>query len=246
MCHKFGHFTTVHYQKSQGQQPSTSFQSRKPKAQQIQVGALYTHHDADQSESDSEIEDSFCLQMKIQRTKIVCPDVPKPIYLMANLAYRLQEHHWRNQYLWARLDTCADVNLMPMAVYCLMFKDPGLKKLTPSNLEIETYTNDIVKIIGMCYFYIVHPKSKKLMKVLFFVAKENGSILLSCRTTMELGLIKPCVHIDYLPPKARLLTSTCDQPSKTRMHRPNIHCTKEKPNKMVTAKMDNTSTPQSQ
>ena len=37
-----------------------------------------------------------------------------------------------------------------------------------------------------------------------------------------------CARIDYLPPKARLLTSTCDQPSKTRMHRPNIHCTKEK------------------
>ena len=189
------------YQKSQGQQPSTSFQSGKPKAQQIRAGALYTHHDADLSESNSEIEDSFCLQMKIHRTKIVCPDVPKPIYLMANLAYRLQEHHWRNQYLWARLDTCADVNLMPMAVYCLMFKDPSLKKLTPSNMEIETYTNDIVKIIGTCYFYIVHPESKKLMKVLFFVAKENRSVLLSCRTTMELGLIKPRVHIDYLPPK---------------------------------------------
>ena len=32
-CHKFGHFTTVCYQKSQ--QSSTSFKSRKPKAQQI-------------------------------------------------------------------------------------------------------------------------------------------------------------------------------------------------------------------
>ena len=192
------------------------------------MGALYTHHDADWSESDSEIEDSFCLQMKIQRTKISRPDVPKPIYLMANLAYCLQEHHQRNQYLWARLDTCTDVNLMPMDVYCLMFKDPGLKKLIPSNMEIETYTNDVVKIIGTCYFYFVHPKSKKLMKVLFFVAKENGSILLSCRTTMELGLIKPHACIDYFPPKAGFLTSTCDQPSKTRMHKPNIHCTKEK------------------
>ena len=184
--------------------------------------------------------------MKIQRTKIFHSDVPKPIYLMANLAYCLQEHHRRNQYLQARLDTCTNVNLMPMAVYCLMFKDPGLKKLTPSNMEIETYTNDVVKIIGMCHSYFVHPKSKKVMKVLFFVAKENGSILLSCRTTMELGLIKACVHIDYLPPKARLLTSTCDQPSKTRMHKPNIHCMKEKPNKMVTPKMENTSTPQLQ
>ena len=130
---------------------------------------------------------------------------------------------------------------MPMAVYCLMFKDPSLKKLTPSNMEIETYTNDVMKIIGVCYFYLVHPKRKHLMKVLFFVAKENGSILLSCRTTMELGLIRPHACMDYLPPKASLLTSTCDQPSKTRMHKPNIHCTKEKH-----TKNDNINTPQSQ
>ena len=136
------------------------------------------------------------------------------------------------------------MNLMPMAVYCLMFKDPGLKKLTPSNMEIETYTDDVVKIIGMCYFYLVHPESKQLMKVLFFVAKVNWSVLLSCRTTMELGLVRPHVHLDYLPPKASLLTSTCDQPSKTRMHKPNIHCSKEKPTKMVTSKNDKITTPQ--
>ena len=35
ICHKFGHFTTVCYQKSQGQHSSNSFQSRKPKAQQL-------------------------------------------------------------------------------------------------------------------------------------------------------------------------------------------------------------------
>ena len=44
-------------------------------------------------------------------------------------------HHRQNQYLHARLDTCADVNLMPVAVYQLMFKDPSLKKLTPSTME---------------------------------------------------------------------------------------------------------------
>ena len=172
--------------------------------------------------------------------------MPKPVYLMANLANHLQEHHRRNQYLWARLDTCADVNLMPMAIYCLMFKDPGLRKLTPSNMEIETYTNDVVKIIGMCYFYLVHPNSKQLIKALFFVAKENGSILLSCRTTMELGLIRPCVQIDYLLPRASLLTSTCNWPSKTRTHKPNIHCTKEKLTKMAIPKNGNVRTPQSQ
>ena len=246
ICHKFGHFTTVCYQESQGQQSSNSFQPRKPKAQQLCAGAIYTHHDADRSESESEMEDSFCLQMKIHRTQISHPEVPNLIYLMANLAYHLQEHHKRNQYLWARLDTCADINQMLMAVYCLMLKDPGPRKLTPTNIEIETCTNDVVKIIGTCYFYLVHPESKQLMKVLFFVAKENGSILLSCRTIMELGLIRPHMHLDYLPPKASLLTSTCDQPSKTRMHKPNIHYTKEKPTKMVTSKNDKISTPQSQ
>ena len=117
---------------------------------------------------------------------------------------------------------------MPVVVYCLMFRDPGLKKLIPSKMEIETYTTDIVKIIGMFYFYLVHPDCKNLMKVTFFIAKENGSILLSCRTNMELGLIKPHACLDYLPPKARLLTSTCDQPSKTKIYKPTIQCTKER------------------
>ena len=108
------------------------------------------------------------------------------------------------------------------------------------------YINDIVKIIGTCNFYLVHPESKQLIKVLFFVAKENGSILLSCRTTMELGLIRPRAQPDYLPPRASLLTSTCDQPSKTRTHKPNIHYTKEKPTKVTTSKSDNVRTPQSQ
>ena len=116
-----------------------------------------------------------------------------------------------------------------MAIYWLMFKDPGLRKLTPSSMEIETYTNDVVKIIGTCQFYLVHPESKQLMKVIFLVAKENRSVLLSCRTTIELGLIKPHAQLDYLPPRVSLLTSTCDQPSKTKTQKPNIHHTIEKP-----------------
>ena len=191
ICHKFGHFTSVCFQKSQGQHSFNSFHARKLKAQQLHAGELYTLQDAESSEYESGPEDTFCLQMKIHRTPISHLEVPKPVYLMANLAYCLQEYHMRNQYLWARLDTCADINLMPMAVYCLMFKDQPLKKLTPSNMEIETYTTEVVKIIGTCHFYLVHPESKQLSKVMFFVAKENGSILSSCRTTMELGLIKP-------------------------------------------------------
>ena len=192
----------------------------------------------------SDTEEPFCLQMKIQKTQSTHSQVPKPVYLMANLVYHLQLHHKRNQYLCARLDTCADVNLMPMAIYCLMFKDPGLRKLTPSSMEIETYTNDVVKIIGTCQFYLVHPESKQLMKVIFFITKENGSVLLSCRTTMELGLIKPHARLDYLPPRASLLTSMCDQPSKTKTQKPNIHCTIEKPTMVTIPENVNARAPQ--
>ena len=50
-----------------------------------------------------------------------------------------------------------DVNKMSASVYKLVFKDPDLKKLAPSTLEIGTYTTDTVKIVGSCVFYLVHP-----------------------------------------------------------------------------------------
>ena len=133
--------------------------------------------------------------MKVQKTQLTNPQLLKPVYLMTNLTYHLKMHQRRNQYICARLGMCADVNLMPVAVYQLMFKDPSLKKLTPSTLEIETYTNDIVKIVGLCQFYLVHPENKKLIQVIFFMAKENGSVPLSCRTAMTLGLIKPYARL---------------------------------------------------
>ena len=135
---------------------------------------------------------------------------------------------------------------MPVAVYQLMFKDPSLRKLTPSTMEIETYTNDVMKIIGTCQFYLLHPESKELIKVIFFVAKENRNILLSCRTTMALGLIKPWAWLDYLPPRASLLTSTCDHPSRTKPQKPNIHHMKEKPIMTTIPENMNARSPQSQ
>ena len=89
--HKFGHFTSVCFQKSQGQHSSNSFHARKPKAQQLCAGAFYTLHDAESSKYESGPEDTFCLQMKVHRTRISHLEVPKPVYLMANLASCLQE-----------------------------------------------------------------------------------------------------------------------------------------------------------
>ena len=81
--------------------------------------------------------------------------------LITNLSYRLKMHENRNLYLCARLDTCADINIMPASVYKLVFRDPNLEKLIPNRLQIGTYTNDTVKIVGICKLYLIDLDTKK-------------------------------------------------------------------------------------
>ena len=121
-----------------------------------------------------------------------------------------------NLYLRARLDTCVDVNIVPASVYKLAFHDPNLEKLTPNKLQIGTYTNDTVRIVGTCKLYLVHPDTKKLVETIFCVATNDGSVLLSCKSTLALDLIQPRSKLDYLPPRASLITSTQDHPRKTK------------------------------
>ena len=103
---------------------------------------------------------------------------------------------------------------MPVSMYRLVFKDPEIKKLAPSSLEIGTYNTDTVNIVGSCMFYLVHPDTKKLMDVTFFVAVNDGSMLLPCKSTLMLGLIQPRTRLDYLPPRASLITSSANHPKK--------------------------------
>ena len=97
-----------------------------------------------------------------------------------------------------------------------MFQDPDHKMLAPSKLEIGTYTTNAVKLVGSCVFYLVHPNTKCLQEVTFYVTSNNGSVLLSCVTTLALGLIQPCTRLDYLPPRASLITNSADHPMKTK------------------------------
>ena len=103
---------------------------------------------------------------------------------------------------------------MPASVYKLVFQDPNMKKLDPSSLEIGTYTTDTVNIVGSCVFYLVHLNTKKLMEVTFYVAMKDGSLLLSCKTTLMLGLIQPRTRLS--PSKSNLITSSADHQKKTK------------------------------
>ena len=101
---------------------------------------------------------------------------------------------------------------MPVSVYRLIYHDQDLKKLTPSKLKIRTYTTDTIKIIGTTTIYLLHPDSKKLVEMTFYIASNEGSVLLSCNTLLTLGLIQSRPRLDYLPPRARLITSNVDHP----------------------------------
>ena len=125
-----------------------SFNSRTPKAHQLQAGVVYMQENFICGQSGDLIssDESFYLQVKIQSTQ-TNGKIPTCHHLITNLAYRLKPHHKRKQYLRARLDTFADVNIMPSSVYKLLFQDPVCKKLAPSKLEIGTCTTDTVKLV---------------------------------------------------------------------------------------------------
>ena len=65
-------------------------------------------------------------------------------------------------------------------------------------MQISMYTGDMVKIIGSCIFDVVHPDTKKLVPVTFYIANNDGTVLLLCKTTLQ--LIEPQSRLDYLPP----------------------------------------------
>ena len=125
---------------------------------QLHIGVVYVQEDSICSHSSdlTSSNESLCLQVKIQH-KHANTTFPIPHHLITNLAYRLKPQK-RNQYLRARLDTCADINIMPASVYTLVFQDPDCKKLASSKLEIDTYTTDNSQI-GW-FFYVLPGTSR--------------------------------------------------------------------------------------
>ena len=105
---------------------------------------------------------------------------------------------------------------MPVSVYKLIYQDQDLEKLTPCNQKISTYTTDTIRIICTTIIYLIHPDSKKPTETTFHVASNEGSVLLSCHTSLTLDLIQSRPRLDYLPPRESLINSSEDHPRKTK------------------------------
>ena len=90
---------------------------------------------------------------------------------------------------------------MPVSIYKKLFKDEDCTQIAPSKLQLATYTNKKVKIIGSCNLYIIHPDTRCLEETQFYVARNEGSTLISCATSLALSLIKPHKKLVHLPQK---------------------------------------------
>ena len=121
-CNKYRYFTNLCYNKS------VSFKYRTPKVHQLQAEQVYMQENSicSQSEDLASSNESLCLQVRIQCAQ-TSSKIPTTSHLITDLSYKLKPHHKRNHYLRARLDTCADVNIMPASVYNLVLHDPELQ-----------------------------------------------------------------------------------------------------------------------
>ena len=123
----------------------------QPKHINFRIGPVYTQNFICGQVEESSSDDPFYLQVQLQSTQVETK-IPAPQHLITYLAYKLKPHK-KTHYLRASLDTCADVNIMPITVYKLVCKDPGCKKLAPSSkLEKGTHTTDKIKVIGSAHY----------------------------------------------------------------------------------------------
>ena len=86
----------------------------------------------------------------------------------------------------------------------------------PSSKDgISTYTAEKIQIVGSCDLFVAYPVTKCLKKITFHVVNHEGSVIVSCRTNLELGLIQLCsVFNDRVPDCGRLLYSEANHPNK--------------------------------
>ena len=188
-CQKSGHFSSLCYKKQEFYKKGP----RSSKAYQLASGRLSIQdnsicsHSSDNSSSD----ESFCLQIKVQAEQAHAK-YPTPQHLFTNLEFKVKPNKNKTKFLQVRIDTCADVNIMPVSIYKYLFKDLDCTKIAPSDLQLGTYTNKKVKILGSCnlYVYVIHQDTRCIAEVTF--------LWLTMKQYLDLIHNKSCTRLDQV------------------------------------------------
>ena len=116
------------------------------------------------------------------------------------------------------IDTAADGNVMPVSVYRMVFQYPNLKSLKSMNMTLGVYTNSEIPVLGKCTLYLQYPETKKYIPTTFYVADHEGSVLLSCRSSLELDVIRVRPRISNSAPRSTVIISKVDHPKHTKKY----------------------------
>ena len=97
-----------------------------------------------------------------------------------------------------------------------IYIDPDCIKLQPSEKKgIQTYTKQKIPVIGSCELFVLHSDDQCFHKVKFQVVSVEGSVIISCATSINLNLIQIPKQLDTnIPGCARLIYSSVDAPGK--------------------------------
>ena len=83
-----------------------------------------------------------------------------------------------------------------------------------NKVAVKTYTTEKIKIVGSCDLFVIKPDTKYLQEVTFQVTSHEGSVIMSCATSLEIGLIQAHRNLDVVLEKGSLIYSEADMPVK--------------------------------
>ena len=140
---------------------------------------------------------------------------------------------------------------MPASIYKILYNDPDCTKLPPRKKNgINTYTKEKIPVIGFWELFVLHQDDKCFHEVKFQMVSVEGSIIISCATSINLNLIQ--IHdglYTKIPDCTRLVYSCADAPykyqykekmfkNKTVCHDKNCQATHMWPQKQAMKNMD--------
>ena len=144
------------------------------------------------------------------------PPVDKKI-VMVTIPYAKTLKEETKDCLRMRVDTCADINIIPLSVYQTIFDDVKKEKLLPTGIQVTTYNDSTLNLIGRCTLYLQHPRSHEKVTTTFYVTQDEGSVLLSCSTSLKLEVIE-VPEQRPIPPYMPIYTSSIDKPKFTEQY----------------------------
>ena len=141
------------------------------------------------------------------------PTVDKKI-VMVTVPYTRNQNEEAKDCLRMRVDTYADINIMPLSMYQTIFNDPKKEKLLPTGIQVTMYNDSTLNLIGRCMLYLQHPKTQEKVMATVYVTQEEGSVLLSCSTSLKLEVIQ----VPEQEPVPSIYAYIHELPRQTKLH----------------------------